>query len=275
MFKVTNTITSAPAGAQHTDRDEFFATAQSVGLTLPQANSAWTNLTSGTTRFLVLSGKMGSGKDTLAPLVMRAMGTWDAEHLYYASALKDEANAMFATIRQFPTPESAASAMAEKFALPEREAQMLTNMVFDQVHQDRALHSRCRTNEVRAFLQVLGTDVRRQQDENYWVRIGMRDALEKISEGKSVYLTDARFPNEVSFARSLGATAIRLSITDNTQTFRLLERDGVLPEASAFTHPSETALDGYSDYSAVIENDGSIATAVHAIVSFMVDGYVR
>lgn len=95
-------------------------------------------------------------------------------------------------------------------------------------------------NEVRTFLQRLGTEaVREIIGEDTWVEIGMRRA----AEFPRVVFADTRFPNEAG------------AVADATEgvTVRVM-RPGV---EAANDHISETGLNGWAfDYT--IHNDGDL-----------------
>ena len=247
------------------DRDEFLRVVAELGVEPSVAESALENLLAGRVVFLLASGLMGAGKDTLPPLVLERLGRSDAFHLYYADALKAEADAMFARIRQAGSSGEASAVLVSEFGVPEQFASPLVDVVWADLG-DSEVHARSRTPGVRAFLQLLGSDVRRAQDPDYWVRIAARSAVEQLAAGRDVFVTDARFPNEVVFATALGGFAVRLEVSRATQLERLFARDGVLPEEGAFAHMSETALDSFEGFSLVVDNNGSVEDGVRAIV---------
>lgn len=214
---------------------------------------------------------MGAGKDTIAPEVFKAMGRRDGFHLYYADALKGEADAIFGCVREHANVSEAAVSVASTFSMSVEQAQMLVDCVWDELQFDDSLHARSRTNGIRRFLQLLGTEVRRSSNPDYWVNIGLRSALEQIAAGRDVFATDARFPNEVEGAGDVGAYTVRLDVDEQTQLRRLMDRDGMLPAAEAFTHPSETSLDGFTGYSLVVDNNGSISVGVLEVVKCWMD----
>ena len=219
------------------------------------------------TRILVMSGKMGSGKDTLAPLIMNAMGLPNARHVYYADPLKDESNIMFETIRKSENQQDATRSLEQLYSVPSEFSGELVSAVYEDL-KDWSLTSRSRTPGIRKFLQLLGTDVRRTEDPDYWVRKATAQVERLISVGESVFLTDARFPNEVSSMRQLGAWAVRLEISFEEQERRLLARDGAMPSLEALTHPSETGLDGYTGFSQILLGDQlTVQEAVEQVVS--------
>ena len=104
----------------------------------------------------------------------------------------------------------------------------------------------------RPFLQWYGTEYRRADDDDYWVkRLAEQIELEKP---QIALITDMRFPNEFYFVSQYGEPV-------------LVDRQG-LPES---THASETALAGKSpeDWSIILDNNGTLEEFKEgAIVAF-------
>lgn len=228
-----------------------------------------------------LSGKLASGKDTVAPLVMRMLGAQPVEHQSFATPLKDQGDQILATIREYAhltratTPlllgqrVDLAQYLATMHSLPFEQAMdfFATGELCDAVIDDPDLCSRSRTPVVRAFLQHLGTDVRRVQDDLYWVKRATAPAVTAMAAGTSVYFTDTRFPNEADAVRALGGIVIRLDVTEDTQRERLFARDGIDLDPAATSHSSETALDDYDRFDARVSNDGSLEETLAAIAA--------
>jgi hypothetical protein len=96
----------------------------------------------------------------------------------------------------------------------------------------------------RELLQEYGSDVRRADDPDYWVKRWAATVGPLLAAGQHVVSPDCRFPNEARAVRSLG--------TDG-QLWRV-ERPGCVGTG----HVSETALAGWFDYDAVLVNDGTL-----------------
>ncbi len=94
---------------------------------------------------------------------------------------------------------------------------------------------------VRRILQWWGTDVRRKEDPDYWVKkLGQSfDALPE-TEGKVIIIDDIRLPNEAEFVRERAGFLVRV------QPYA-----GWKPGPYA-NHKSETALDNYNKWDMVI-----------------------
>jgi hypothetical protein len=96
---------------------------------------------------------------------------------------------------------------------------------------------------MRTALQEWGTDLRRAKDSDYWVRKTGEVIDSELRRHVSVFVTDARFPNEIEEIRAKGGLIIRLDVDESTQVARSLVRDGIRPTEEELHHPSETAAD--------------------------------
>ena len=90
----------------------------------------------------------------------------------------------------------------------------------------------------RQLLQLWGTEYRRRQDPDYWVK-----RLEAKLDGlERVVIDDVRFPNEVEMVQRLGGRVIRID----------------RPGPAESTHASEIELDSFDGWDDVIVNDGTL-----------------
>jgi hypothetical protein len=109
----------------------------------------------------------------------------------------------------------------------------------------------------REILQKVGTDLfRRHFMEDFWVRIGVDNIKDTLALGKSIVVSDTRFPNEIAAIVALGGTTIRMKRTDYP---------------SGDTHPSETALDD-SPFDYTIEAKTGHLHDVYLIIDSIVSG---
>lgn len=213
------------------------------------------NLKEGTATLVVLSGKAGSGKDTAAPLVLDALGYTDRTHVFFAEPLKTEISNVITCIKESDSPEKAAHITAEHQGVFLPDAEFIVNTLWDDVMKGNVKTSYDRTVSSRIALQYWGTEIRRSQNEYYWVRQVIRNALELIADGVSAYGTDARFPNEIDAAIQSGGRGIRLDVSPEVQEARILARDGIMMTEEARQHSSETALDTYGGFHVRINVD--------------------
>ena len=93
------------------------------------------------------------------------------------------------------------------------------------------------SDDVRRLLQWWGTDLRRNQNPDYWVLKGEEWAYETTRHGKVPVFTDVRFPNEADMVRENGGIIVRVSAPYEIREARL----GAVPPS----HESEDAMDDY------------------------------
>lgn len=110
----------------------------------------------------------------------------------------------------------------------------------------------------RFLLQFLGTQWGRQTiDPNIWVNI-LENRIKKFptSEYVNLFISDARFPNEVEMLRKNGFQIVKILRPEEKR---------IEFGAKNLNHESETALDGFNDYDHTIFNDFNLAT-YHSMV---------
>jgi hypothetical protein len=166
---------------------------------------------------VAISGLAGSGKDALADFLI-------ASHGFHRLALADP-------LKHF--------------------CQRVFGFSDGQLWGPSARRSECApgsTVTARLALQTLGTDWGRALDEDIWARMGVRMALEKVSEGKRVVVPDVRFSNELGHLRDAGAYCVRVRRRGSGLTGREAE------------HASEREQEQIDDASfhQVIDNDGTL-----------------
>ena len=221
----------------------------------------------GSVMLLGISGKLASGKDAVAAEVMRHLGAGDALHWSYARPMRAEVDQIIAVLADTHDHDAAARGIATEQGVELAHAEHVAAMLLPALEVSPELSSWHRTPVMRAVLQYWGTQVRRAQDDNYWVKRALGQVLPAIAEGRSVYFTDLRFPNEVEYPRRLGFLTVRITVTAEVQAQRLYARDGLAPNPETMNHQSETALDSYDGFDLVVSNDGPIEHAVGEIVS--------
>ena len=96
-------------------------------------------------------------------------------------------------------------------------------------------------------LQLAGTEATHTTfGEDFWVRTVQRRVIN--SPDTSFVICDVRFPNEAEAIKDMGGYVVRV------------DRPGVADtqDGRDAQHKSETALDGYAGWSAVVTNDGTL-----------------
>jgi hypothetical protein len=96
------------------------------------------------------------------------------------------------------------------------------------------------TPEIRRLLQWWGTDWRRQEDEDYWVKKTLAEADEMLTnphiDRASVVFDDVRFPNEARAVQRRGGLIVRVLAPPEVREARI---------GKVEPHASETAMDNF------------------------------
>lgn len=92
----------------------------------------------------------------------------------------------------------------------------------------------------RTLLQWWGTDYRRAQDPNYWVK-RLKETLEREQPDVAL-VTDVRFVNEAEAIHQAGGYLVKVERTTK-------------PDVKVPAHPSENDLDGYQGWDFYIKAD--------------------
>ena len=194
-----------------------------------------------------ITGKIGSGKDTVAQIIQECTPYHKWEIQKWAGKLKTIA-------------EIISGIPKEKFEDQDFKYTNLPKCWDRQVQSGRYKTTQSMT--VRDLLQLLGTEAMRNGlHTNVWVNALMSDytpahylvgALEtELSEESAVYpnwiITDTRFPNELEAVREQKGITIKV------------HRPGRKTDEKQAQHASEVALDHVTDWDYVISNDGDLS----------------
>lgn len=103
----------------------------------------------------------------------------------------------------------------------------------------------------REFLQWVGTDWARKQNQDVWIDLLMEE-VEKSKDITNIYVPDLRFPNEVERLKKEGFFMIKIEryAADKDRSFGSGSR----------AHESESALDSISDneWDFIVKNNSSL-----------------
>lgn len=209
---------------------------------------------------LALSGKQASGKDTIGSAVMQRL---DIPHtkISLASALRREIDEILTHLRNAITHTD----LAYRLNAPLHAAKEISSILAPAV-DDPSITSHSRTPEIRKALQHWGTEVRKQQDDAYFLKLLSTEIEYNISNNISMYCTDTRFESEADFLKSFGFTTVRLEIPQDVQKTRIYLRDGIIVSDDALQHSSETGLDNYSHFDLVLDATNHIDDNVKKVV---------
>lgn len=203
-----------------------------------------------------ISGRIAAGKDYLADrlteeFTSRGIRTARAS---YGAALKTELDVILELLRTSKNPEKT---IEEQLSIPAHQVQTLIDTLTPDLGVE-GLNAYSRTLGVRTALQYLGTDIRRAQDENYWVNqfnhtvAQMNTALNAGQEPVDiVFATDVRFVNEADNTVTRGV-GIRIDVPNSVLEQRRTARDGIVYTPEQLNHASETALEGYTEWDIVL-----------------------
>ena len=167
-----------------------------------------------------ISGKIGSGKDTIADIIMQYTPYHRWQVKKFAGKLKDIAEILTGVPKiNFEDQEFKKQDMGPEWGMTYRD-----------------------------LLQKLGTEAMRNGlHENVWVNALFADYHFNIEEDEQMpnwLITDCRFPNELEAVKTHKGITIKV-IRDSGNTI-------------GTTHASETALDDYTEWDYVVDNNGSI-----------------
>lgn len=245
----------------------FEKTAASMGVSAEVAQSARENLASGRVFALVVSGPQASGKDTIGPAVLAALGAADHVRVGIADGLKQEASEL---LLMLPTRESKEDAYVATCALLDVErahAVMMVDVLWDITRDpSHGLTGWTRTPETRRVLQYLGSEARVDNPTRY-ARIAIPRILQHLADGVSVYMGDGRYPHEADPCRDLGMFLVRLHVTSEVKAARLLVRDGIVADPLTLQHSGESALDTWEGVDIRVDNSFASRAEVVALVS--------
>lgn len=191
-------------------------------------------------------GGMGAGKDTYGKVFAEINEAYvDTVHISFAYTLKEEADEIIKDLRVLKEKD-----LCIKHNLTKEEYNVLKDIAKSFTESTRA---KDRTKDTRRFLQYLGTDIRRNKDNQYWVN-KTKERLLRHSNSLA-YITDARFENEFEFVRGCGGMLVLLEAGTKERIRRIQERDGITPTKEALHHTSEKGIYHFNDYDVIINTE--------------------
>lgn len=221
---------------------------------------------------IAISGKKGSGKDTVAKMIME-MTSQKWENVKFADTLKDMVCLLIGCTReQLEDPKFKETPLGPEWdRLVETSSYGAPDRIYPVGYEGMThiAHTRKESLTPRLILQLLGTEgVRNVIHPNAWVNATMdkyhlvlKTDPEKDNDGISItykdfpdwLITDMRFPNE------LQAIEDKKGITLRVNRFQLTLEDN---------HPSETALDD-AEFDYVISNDSDMEVLRDKVRAFL------
>lgn len=194
---------------------------------------------------LGVSGKICSGKDTVAPMIMDELGFKGAKKLSFADDLKLELSRIIEIIHEANTPRRAHNDLLRELKPKVGPHDEIIRILYNPVKDGRVIDGHSRGPEFREAIQLWGSNIRRAEDDNYWVKKTISNVIDTLTKGQSIYISDARFVNEAESITDIGGALIRLDVSPEEQLRRIVARDGKEPNMDTLVHMSETSLDDY------------------------------
>jgi cytidylate kinase len=207
-------------------------------------------------KIIGISGKIGSGKNYLADRLTEELykADYTLDTASFAAPLKAEMGQIVADFSVHVNEsdddiEHSIKALASVYNIPFPQMKTLLSYVKKELKANPQLDGYARSEGIRRGLQFLGTDIRRNQNDRYWVN----KFYEQVNlDVDFIFSTDMRFPNEADFVLDEGGVALRLEVPEEVIKERIEKRDGISYSEDAHKHISETALDDYPNFSIIV-----------------------
>lgn len=226
---------------------------------------------------VVISGKICSGKNYLSEtltLALESQGYTTAETAF-GSFVKNELStiitATYDGLLAGLTREKILAEISDVQSLTRAESALILDTIIDTVHgtimaEAPRVDGWSRSSGIRRGCQVLGTDIRRAKDDDYWVkRTGEFVDAQPVD---FVLVPDGRFPNEMSLAAGRGI-GIRLEVPLAVREERLWSRDGRKFTKEELEHKSETSLNEYDKFDLIVDHTYSLDEVTKRVVAVL------
>jgi hypothetical protein len=205
---------------------------------------------------ILLSGKLRSGKNQLCEYLtddFQKNGLSVKQDLY-AKDLKDACAQDFKILSDVINQHinSIKSSVGVFFDMHDKISISAQDNIFNTIDKMKFKDENFyedKTDITRALLQLYGTDIfRNRVDENYWMK-KLAERINNDSDNDVIIITDVRFPNELEdihdFIKGRRIVSVRIN--------RPMNRN-----SSSNEHVSETALDDYTFWEYIVDNEGTL-----------------
>jgi hypothetical protein len=212
-----------------------------------------------------------AGKDILPEHLYKNLGLQPV-HLGLSFPLKNEVNHIINICRTSTNYSNCQTTIELEMGVSPVIANKVVKDMYN-LSKSSPITATTRTPEMRKVLQWWGGQVRRDQDASYWAKAALSPAVDAIAAGKSCYISDIRFPNDVTAAQDLGFLVIRLEVSPETVRRRLEYRDKLVVSDAALENllenPAESALSGFSGFDFTVDNNGPLELTLDSILRFL------
>lgn len=232
-----------------------------IDRTIPKAVDA---IKSGEVYILGFSGKKASGKDTFAGLFANQLAKLgkETQSVPMSLGIRAEATMIFAEIVKWKRNKGSRTEFLQHTGAMtglnpeaiERVVDIMEPLVGGEDPQ--MVDGWSRANEVTEALQFLGNEAYLETDPLHWVRHSVWTMAVNAANGVSSLNPSLRFVHDADGTKQIGGYLIRLEVDPVTQAERLLSRDNVVVPPETLNHISETALDAYTGFDGIYDNNG-------------------
>lgn len=150
-----------------------------------------------------IMGKMGSGKDTIADYLVERYGYTKVS---FSELLRDELCELLWKYADIPFNELEVTIRYDfrEYNIPDEIVAAMIEGVWSWPACGDWLMAK--NSKSRALQQWYGTEYRRAQEEHYWIKLWMTNAIDLgfIGKDKRFVISSVRFENEALFSKSLG-----------------------------------------------------------------------
>lgn len=219
-------------------------------------------LATGEQAWVVFSGKMFAGKDSLGELLRLPT---PIKKVHNGDLLREKLAFILTLIRGGVCTQEAVELIVKDLRYSEAAAREMLATVEQEVKENPDTHPALRTPSLRRILQAMGDEW--LPDDEFLAREAALKAMAHVKEGHSVMITGARFLPDVEIPLAAHALTVRVNVTEEVQLKRAALRDGLTDEEKLkeeFAHPGEVTLDFYP-HNITVENNGDSRESMLAV----------